>query len=259
MSEQVEKAGTPRLLTREEIDGYIRRSRRSSYPMALAAMLLVFSPITLVVLYLLAENGILLEIEMASMYGMMALFVFAGLACGIFIYNAVKLNKYDYIRAERFEIGREDLSDITEQAADQQEKTMRGKMVGIGICIMSLLPFFVVAVAWPEDVIKMALSIGMLLLISGIGLSVAVGCELRWRCYKVLLEEGNVTREQKNIDNMMLRKISKIFWPLILVVYLAWSFMSGSWGITWIIWPSAGAIYYVIIYVCNSFVLYKNR
>jgi hypothetical protein len=33
--------------------------------------------------------------------------------------------------------------------------------------------------------------------------------------------------------------VSAIFWPLVIAAYLLWSFLSGNWGFTWIIWPIA--------------------
>ncbi|MDR1188005.1 MAG: permease prefix domain 1-containing protein [Bifidobacteriaceae bacterium] len=35
-----------------------------------------------------------------------------------------------------------------------------------------------------------------------------------------------------------------LFWPIILLVYLAWSLLwSSAWGVSWVIWPLAGIAY----------------
>ena len=31
-----------------------------------------------------------------------------------------------------------------------------------------------------------------------------------------------------------------IYWCAVTAVYLAWSFLSGDWHITWVVWPVAG-------------------
>ena len=32
-------------------------------------------------------------------------------------------------------------------------------------------------------------------------------------------------------------------WPIVVAVYLGWSFLSGNWGITWIVFPVAALIF----------------
>ena len=34
-----------------------------------------------------------------------------------------------------------------------------------------------------------------------------------------------------------------MYWPVAAAVCLAWSFLSGDWGITWVVWPIAGVLY----------------
>lgn len=248
----------PRILSETESDGYIRLTRRSSYAMGLGVMLIACSPITLIVLYILAANGWWMSENMATMAGLIALFVLAGFAAGLFIYNSVKLHKYEYIKTEPFILEDATLAHIREQAAQHQAKASRNIIVGIAFCILSLIPVLATEAFFMGDEVKTAISIGLLFFIAGIGLFIIVSTEFKSNGYKVLLQEGAHTQAKKSIDNTMLKKISLVFWPLILVVYLIWSFLSGAWGVTWIIWPSAGALYYVILSVCSSFLLYKK-
>ena len=43
-------------------------------------------------------------------------------------------------------------------------------------------------------------------------------------------------------DRKRLEKIGGIYWPIVVAIYLVWSFLSGDWQITWVIWPVAGLI-----------------
>lgn len=58
--------------------------------------------------------------------------------------------------------------------------------------------------------------------------------------------------EEKNKDSDIRerkRKLSAfedIYWSIVLGAYLIWSFLSGEWGDTWIIWPIAGAVFGLI-------------
>jgi phosphate/sulfate permease len=60
--------------------------------------------------------------------------------------------------------------------------------------------------------------------------------------YEKLLEEEDYTPEKK-ITNKKNENVSRIYWCTALAIYLAWSFISGDWQITWVIWPVAGIMY----------------
>ena len=44
-------------------------------------------------------------------------------------------------------------------------------------------------------------------------------------------------------ESPAIRAIAAIYWPVMAAIYLAWSFLSGDWGITWVLWPVAGVLY----------------
>ena len=39
---------------------------------------------------------------------------------------------------------------------------------------------------------------------------------------------------------------SSVYWPVAAAIYLAWSFKTGNWHMTWIIWPMVGILFGVI-------------
>ena len=38
-------------------------------------------------------------------------------------------------------------------------------------------------------------------------------------------------------------KTAAVVWPLATCVYLLWSFISGSWEISWVVWPVVGVLF----------------
>ena len=44
----------------------------------------------------------------------------------------------------------------------------------------------------------------------------------------------------------IINAISSIYWLLTTAIYLTWSFKTGEWGSTWIVWPVAGVLFGVI-------------
>lgn len=59
----------------------------------------------------------------------------------------------------------------------------------------------------------------------------------------LLQEEGEKDDSPERSDSAAVRVIAAIYWPLATAVYLAWSFASNDWGITWLVWPVAGVLY----------------
>ena len=60
--------------------------------------------------------------------------------------------------------------------------------------------------------------------------------------YDILLGEGEYTKEER-IRAKKISKIAGIYWPLATAIYLGWSFVSGKWDSTWVVWPLAGIIF----------------
>lgn len=38
--------------------------------------------------------------------------------------------------------------------------------------------------------------------------------------------------------------IATAYWLIATAIYLGWSFWTNAWGITWIVWPVAGVMFY---------------
>lgn len=52
---------------------------------------------------------------------------------------------------------------------------------------------------------------------------------------------GKETRKKKKRTKVQ-RLICGSYWPLTVVIYLLWSFLTKDWNITWIVWPIAAAL-----------------
>ena len=58
----------------------------------------------------------------------------------------------------------------------------------------------------------------------------------------ILLEEGDYTRKRKEEDKKN-GPIASIYWSMTVAIYLAYSFVTKRWDISWIVWPVAGVLY----------------
>ena len=64
--------------------------------------------------------------------------------------------------------------------------------------------------------------------------------------YDTLLQEGEYTKEEK-LFKKKTDTFSGVYWCLTTAIYLAWSFWTMSWDITWIVWPVAGVLFAALL------------
>ena len=90
------------------------------------------------------------------------------------------------------------------------------------------------------------LSVGLLLFILAIGVNLLVRVGMVKSSYDTLLQEGEYTKEEK-LFKKKTDTFSGVYWCLTTAIYLAWSFWTMSWDITWIVWPVAGVLFAALL------------
>lgn len=57
--------------------------------------------------------------------------------------------------------------------------------------------------------------------------------------FSILLEEGDYSLSKKEKAKIG-ERVAGVYWLSAVALYLSWSFITGGWDRTWIIWPIAG-------------------
>ena len=63
-----------------------------------------------------------------------------------------------------------------------------------------------------------------------------------WGAYEKLLQEGEYTEREKRL-NKRTAPFAGIYWCIVTVIYLWFSFTTNDWHKTWIIWPVAEVLF----------------
>ena len=66
-----------------------------------------------------------------------------------------------------------------------------------------------------------------------------------------LLQVGDYTVSGKKANNLI-NKIASVFWPIIVISYFAYSFITDNWSYSWIIFPIAGGVFMIIAIVITA-------
>ena len=244
-TEETENKDTARAVNMKEAEEYLAVSRASAGKMALATLLCIVSPIALLLLMGAVGAGyisVALE-NICVLIGIIVLLFIVGTAVIVFICLGSDLSKYDYIEKEAVKLDVESRKKIeAEREAFRAEYTKRNA-IGVALCILGAISTLIGAFTEHEMLVMIGISGTLLLVALGVYSFVTVG--VPWGAMQKMLEEGDYSRSNK-ISDKRLEAISGAYWPLITLIYLAYSFVTHDWHISWVIWPVAAVVFGVI-------------
>lgn len=158
-------------------------------------------------------------------------------AVALFITTGMKMEKYQYIDTEIIELEYGVTGIIKEKKQGYSERYTMGIVIGVSLCIISILPLIVMgAFGLPDHLLVTGIVFLFMIVAVAVYLLIQV-CMVR-ETYDRLLQEGEYTAKAKKIDRKT-EKWAAIYWPLVTAVYLGYSLYTFDWGRSWIIWPVA--------------------
>ena len=237
-----------------EANDYIKIVHNSSIKIALGVFLCIISPISLVLLGGLSKTYKVINENVASTIGLVTLFILVAMAVLLFMLSSSEAKEYEYIKTKSFETEYGVIGMVKEKKKDYQGAYNRGLIVGILLCVLSVIPLFV-AIAFKEDIYAIY-GVCLLLLIVAIGVFMIVNVRVKMNAYIALLQEGEYDKNAKE-KNPIIAAISSAYWAVATIIYLVWSFTTNAWGDTWIVWVVAGILFGAISPILNM--SFKNK
>lgn len=240
-----EEGPAPRPISLEEANFYLELSERCHKFIALAVALFILSPVPLIAITGMGEYGrIALSEDVAAAVGLLLLFVIVAAGVAILLPSGIKLERYEFLEKEPIapEYG---VAGIVETKREAFAPIYhKGLVVGIVLCILSVVPLFFCMALEAELACVFAVCLLLALIAVGVYIIVRVACP--WESYEKLLEEGDYSREHK-AENRRNDPFTGFYWCLITAIYLGSSFYTGHWARTWIIWPVAAVLFAALL------------
>lgn len=242
VEETVEKAAGGEIIYKISLDEakeYIKDRRFAAKRIGAGAVLCILSPVILIYLASMAEYGkIGISEDVAGGLGIAALILLVIPAVALFITTGMKMEKYQYIDTEIIELEYGVTGIIKEKKQGDSERYTLGIVIGVSLCIISILPLVVMgAFGFPDYLLVTGIVLLFLIVAAAVYLLIQV-CMAR-ETYDRLLQEGEFTVRVKKTKREP-EKWATIYWPLVTAVYLGYSLYTFDWGRSWIIWPVAG-------------------
>lgn len=242
---------TLRKVTMEEAQAFISLRIASMKKMAACVAACILCPILLILLPALAEYQVIpLSEDSAGAIGLVSLLLTVAAAVAGFIMLGVKLDKYEYLEKEPFRLAYGVEGMVRDRyEAKEHEFTVR-TICGVVMCILAAVPLLITAMVIKNEIWELVMVIVLLAIVAAaVYLFVLVGMEKG--AYEQLLQVGEYTRENKAASKV-LERIAVVYWCVATAIYLAYSFWSGDWGRSWIVWPVAGVLFGAVAGVVHA-------
>ena len=243
---------TVKKISIEEANTYLEQRKCASWRIALATFLCILSPITLIVLSTLSElpNPIVTETT-AGAVGLIVLFAFILCAVPIYIYCGFKNEPYTFLDKNiPFELEYGVKGMVTERKKKFRDTYIKFNIIAACICIFSPIPLIVSG--FTENELLVIMMLALLMIVAGIGASIFIVVGIQNASMQKLLKEGEFTEKEKK--RMSVKEVVGFcYWGILTAIFLAVSFLTNGWHLSWIIYAVGGILFPIVMCICNYF------
>lgn len=235
----------------DAVKDFILARMNGSFKVAIGVALAIWSPILLILLSTTDHQNVLGFQNGGLALGILVLVVLVAAAVALFVMSSTDYGKYDLDKQERFTLHPQ--AEAYVRAEESRNRVPLGILITIGVvlCIVSLVPLLLFSLLEVSDKL-LFLSVGFLIFIVGTAVFLFVVAGSRKASYDILLKKGEYSPESR-IRTKKAETIGSIYWPLIVLIYLYWSFTTGDWYLTWIVWPLAGLLFAAIVGISSLY------
>ena len=240
-----------RTVSLDEANEYMDAAVRSGRGIAFGVACVILCAVPLLLLYGLWTWDLFPGSEkLAEAIGLGLLFLFIAAGAALLILNGMALSKYEYLEKEDLQLayGVEGIVRLR-----REEVAPRFRLgITLGVCgiLLGLIPLVTAgAMDAAEGTLCLFAALFMVCVAASVYTIVRVG--IRSGSYTKLLQEGDYTPEKKR----MLRGSgapAQIYWCVVTAAYLAVSFLTNRWDLTWIVWPVAGVLFPVFTAIVSA-------
>lgn len=243
-----------RIVTLAEAEEYVAWRRAASVRIALGTLLCILSVIPLLLLPITSVHTALgLTANEAVMIGLVSLFLIVAAGVVLFVHCGIKNGPYEYLN-EPFSLGVGVKEELNNRLTEYRTAYTTMNVIAVAACILSPLLIIVPALMGADEILGITLPLTVLVI--GIAVFLFIVAGVRRASLMRLLKMGEYSQAGKKHSRVK-EAVDSVYWSIVLAVYLGWSFLTGMWYISWVVWPIAGVLSSVVSAITGA-VLDKN-
>ena len=196
-------------------------------------LLCILSPVTLIVLGGLSDipsTGI--GERLMGIVGLSALFLFIMCAVPMFILVGFKNAPYEFLDGGEFELEYGVNGIVSERKKAFTPTYVRWNIIGVILCVFSVVPLIITA--FFENEIMTIVALAFMIITVGIAAFAFIVIHVRMGSMDRILKENDFS-EKKKTKCKLSDVVDTVVWCLIIATYFAWSFLTGAWHISWVV------------------------
>lgn len=233
-----------RTVSFEEAEDFLMLNRKAAPRIATGVLLCILSPVCLILLAMLSERvwpfgEVVMTVSehVAGAVGLCVLLLHVAIAVALFITTGMSLSQYEYMETELLDLS-DDLFRMIFDEKEQFAPTFRSSItIGVVLCIVGAIPLLVLSLFTGESpFLVIGLCITLVFVAVGVFLMVYAG--IIHGSFEKLLQTGDYTPGRKKME-----PLSGAYWSVVVAIYLCYSFVTGNWGSSWMIFPVAGVLF----------------
>jgi len=226
-------------LSRDEAYAYIEHLKKCGRWIGVGVWLVIAG----VAAYLTVRSAVQLD-GFSNGIGLMILFVAIAAAVVIFIINGLSMSRFESYSRNGIQLEPYVFDELSSQSAHFMPRFAATLATALAIIILGVGFYVVLQEVLPLNSDQ---SLGLMLFCIGFAVFLIISASIRKSALDTLLGHGGFQyKAQYEKAGRIIGVIASVFWPLVIAAYLLWSFLSGSWAISWIIWPIAGILFGMI-------------
>lgn len=210
----------------------------------LGVMMCILSPVPLILLAGLSESLpslSRLSANAAAGIGVTVLLLMVAAAVAVFITSDLKMRRFSHIKNGNFELEYGASGIAKEKKKAFENRFVAAIVVGVVLCIVCVVPLIIAGLSNASASVCIILT-GLLFLLVAIAVYLFITAGMIKSSFDQLLREGEYNIAERE-HNKKSEKLAGIYWPIVIAVYLAWSFLTNDWHITWLVWPVAAMVF----------------
>ena len=231
-------------VTYEEAKKYIEDKIETAPKTALGVFLCIMSPVILLLLMGFKEL-IMSDVkeELFVAVGLAVLITMVATGVSYFIRFSSKLDRYEYLEENVFEIDYRTEQMVQGMITQDEQSYKSAVSISVVGYIISALPIILIALMFEIEGLN-AISVAVTLTIVAFSTYNIINNGAINDACSVLLQKEEYSVKSKS--NKTLQTVSKVYWLVITAIYLAYSFITFDWSMSWIIWPVSGVLFAVV-------------
>ena len=252
IEELLDDGGMLKSLSAEDAREYVDHRERFATKVSLAAFLMIFSIIPLVLFGGFTDIG--MGEAFAAIFGSVLLVLIDALAVVLFVLAWRSNRPFAYISEEPFDLEYGVLDKVKERREAFRRRYATMNIIATGMCFISPLPLILAALLAGGVVVVSML--GFMLAVIAVAVATFIYAGVKWSAMQRLVKEGEFSESQKE-KKKLTGSVTRIYWSVAAVFYLALSIVTGAWDTSWIIWPVAALLFIGVNTIAK--LVYENK